>query len=119
MRIEPPPSVAVAAPTSPAATAPPLPPLDPPTVRVGSQGLRLMPCASVSVKGRIASSERVVFARITAPALRSRRTTSPSAVATRSPKPLLPNPVTVPSTWTLSFTATGTPSSGGSVPLTC
>ena len=46
MRIEPAPSEAVAAGTSAAATAAPEPPLEPPGVRSGSQGLRVMPPAS-------------------------------------------------------------------------
>ena len=109
IRIEPPPSVAEAAPTSPAATAHALPPLDPPTERFVSQGLRVGPQASVSVKGWIARSESVVFARITAPAARRRRTSSPSAAAERSPNARVPNLVTVPSTSTLSLIATGDP----------
>ena len=73
MRIEPPPSEAEAAPTSPAATAAPEPPLEPPQVRVRSQGLRVSPHGSVSVNGQIASSESVVLPISTAPASRSRR----------------------------------------------
>ncbi len=43
IRIEPPPSDAVAAATSPAATAAAEPPDEPPGVRDGSHGLRVMP----------------------------------------------------------------------------
>ena len=49
MRIEPAPSEAVAAAHSPAATAAALPPLEPPGVRSGFQGLRVMPNAGPSV----------------------------------------------------------------------
>src|SRR5207249_2386238 len=43
MRIEPPPSFACAAGTSPAATAAAAPPLEPPDERLGSQGFRVGP----------------------------------------------------------------------------
>ena len=72
MRIEPPPSEAEAAPTSPAATAAPLPPLEPPGDRWVSQGLRVMPQRWDSVNAQIASSGNVVLPMITAPAARSR-----------------------------------------------
>src|SRR4030088_427653 len=50
-RIEPAPSVPRAAPTRPAATAAPEPPLEPPGVRLTSQGLRVMPQVGDSVHG--------------------------------------------------------------------
>ena len=115
MRIEPAPSEAVAPPTIPAATAAPLPPLDPPGVRSVSHGLRVTPQRSDSVKPQIASSGRVVLAMITAPAARSLRTSSPSAVAGSSKAPV-PKPVTTPSTCSTSLTAIGTPSSGACSP---
>ena len=80
MRIEPPPSEPVAAGTRPAATAAPEPPDEPPGVRVGSQGLRVMPFASVAVHGKIVSSGTFVIPIGIAPAARSRRTASESAV---------------------------------------
>src|SRR5215831_19106394 len=49
MRIEPPPSLACAAATIPAATAAADPPLDPPVERAGSHGFRVGPYASGSV----------------------------------------------------------------------
>ena len=79
MRIEPPPSEPVAAGTRPAATAAPDPPDEPPGVRVGSQGLRVMPLASVAVHGKIVSSGTFVIPIGIAPAARSRRTASESA----------------------------------------
>ena len=85
IRIEPPPSEAEAAPTRPAATAAPEPPLEPPVVRDGSQGLRVSPQASVSVKPQIASSGRVVLPSSTAPGLAQLRgQCAASAVGGRS-----------------------------------
>ena len=43
MRIDPPPSLPWASGNMPAATAAAAPPLDPPGVRVGSHGLRVIP----------------------------------------------------------------------------
>ena len=79
IRIDPPPSDAVAAGTSPAATAAAEPPDEPPGVRVASQGLRVMPFASVAVHGKIVSSGTFVIPIGIAPAARSRRTPSESA----------------------------------------
>ena len=81
MRIEPPPSDAVAPAQSPAAVAAAEPPLDPPGVRDVSHGFRVIPHASVSVKPQMASSGRFVLPRTIAPAARRRRTISPSASA--------------------------------------
>ena len=113
IRIEPAPSEAVAAPTSPAATAAPLPPDEPPVLRPGPQGLRVTPQRSDSVKPQIASSGSAVLPTITPPAARRRRTSGPSAAAGSS-KALLPNPVTTPSTSSTSLTASGTPRRGRS-----
>ena len=74
MRVEPPPSLAVAAGTSPAATAAALPPLDPPGVRDGSQGFRATPNALVLVKLSVPNSGAAVLPTGTAPAARSRAT---------------------------------------------
>ena len=49
MRIEPPPSVAVAMGASPAATAAAEPPLEPPGVNSRFQGLRVVPKTRLSV----------------------------------------------------------------------
>ena len=63
MRVEPPPSVAWASGTMPAATAVAEPPEEPPGVRVGSHGLRVGPKRAVSVTGRMPHSGRVVDPR--------------------------------------------------------
>src|SRR5213082_2831714 len=74
MRVEPPPSLAVQKGTSPAATAAADPPLDPPGVRVRSQGLRVVPHALVWVKAVTPNSGAAVFPMGIAPAARSRDT---------------------------------------------
>src|SRR5205807_9789228 len=79
IRIEPPPSEPVAAGTIPEATAAAEPPEEPPVVRVGSQGLRVTPFASVAVHGKIISSGTLVIPIGIAPAARSRRTISASS----------------------------------------
>jgi hypothetical protein len=60
MRVEPPPSLAVAIGTSPAETAAAEPPLDPPGVRDGSHGLRVIPHAFVFVKLSVPNSGAAV-----------------------------------------------------------
>ena len=74
MRIEPPPSLACAAGTSPAATAAADPPLEPPGERSRSHGLWVGPKAMGSVVGRMPSSGVFVRPRITSPAARWRPT---------------------------------------------
>ena len=88
IRIEPPPSEAVAAATIPEATAAAEPPLLPPVECAGSQGLRVAPQVCDSVKGHSASSGRCVVPMTTAPAARSRRTCSASRAATGSGEPV-------------------------------
>src|SRR6202035_1071745 len=85
IRIDPPPSEAVAAATIPAATADAEPPEEPPGVRAGFHGLRVTPLASVAVQGKIISSGTFVIPIGIAPAARSLRTGSASAV-TGGPK---------------------------------
>ena len=70
MRIEPPPSLPWAMGTMPAATAAAEPPLDPPGVRVGSQGLRVGPCSSGSVTAASPNSGVLVLPRMIRPARR-------------------------------------------------
>ena len=67
--------------TMPAATAAAEPPEDPPGVREGSHGLRVIPFASLAVQGKIISSGTLVIPIGIAPAARSRRTASASARA--------------------------------------
>ena len=115
MRIEPAPSAPIAAGTMPAATAAAEPPLDPPGVRSTSHGLRVTPQVTDSVNGHRPSSGIVVLPTTTAPAARSRRTTSASSAA-RSVNAAVPRLVTSPARSISSLTATGTPSSGASSP---
>jgi hypothetical protein len=71
-RIDPPPSLACAAVTMPAATAAADPPLDPPGERSRSQGLRVGPYAAGSAVGIVPNSDVFVRPRITKPASRKR-----------------------------------------------
>src|SRR3954454_3716324 len=72
--IEPPPSLACAIGTMPAAVAEALPPEEPPGVRDVSHGLRQGPWRSGSETGRIPNSGRFVLPTTIAPAARRRRT---------------------------------------------
>src|SRR5436305_11116478 len=81
IRTDPPPSEPVAHGTIPAATAAAEPPDEPPVVRERSQGLRVMPLASLAVQGKIVNSGTLVIPMGIAPAARSRRTTSASVSA--------------------------------------
>ena len=76
MRVEPPPSDAVAAGRSPAATAAADPPLDPPGVRSVFHGLRAGGWTLVRVKLRVPNSGAFVLPTNTAPAARSLATWS-------------------------------------------
>jgi hypothetical protein len=75
IRMEPIPSLPCAAATMPADTAAALPPDEPPGLRLGSQGLRVMP-AGESVVANMHSSGTLVSPTTIAPAARSLRTTS-------------------------------------------
>ena len=70
MRIEPPPSLACAAGTMPAATAAAEPPLEPPGESAGSHGLRVGPYSADSVTGSRPNSGVLVLPKITRPARR-------------------------------------------------
>src|SRR5688500_12591945 len=74
MRIEPPPSLACATGTRPAATAAAEPPLDPPVEWPAFHGLRVGPHATGSVVGTMPSSLQLVLPVMMKPALRSRVT---------------------------------------------
>ena len=111
MRTLPAPSEPIAAVTRPAATAAALPPDDPPGVCSRDHGLRVWPKAGPLVNGHCPSSQVLVLPTMTAPAARSRRTTSASAVAFGT-APDVPNLVGTPATSTSSLTASGMPSSG-------
>src|ERR1700726_85253 len=81
IRIEPPPSPPVAIGTMPPATADPDPPLDPPGVPAGPHGLRVTPQAGLAVKHTDPNSGTAVLPTGTAPAARSRATSTASASA--------------------------------------
>ena len=68
MRIDPPPSVAVAIGTIPLASAAALPPLDPPGEYSRRHGLPVVPNTRFSVYPSVANSGRFDFPTITAPA---------------------------------------------------
>lgn len=74
MRIDPPPSLPVAIGSRPPATAAALPPDEPPGVRLGSHGLRVVPWIGVDVQLIPPNSGAVVWAASTAPLARSRLT---------------------------------------------
>ena len=78
MRIEPPPSVPSAKGAMPVASAAALPPLEPPAVRSGSHGLRVIPVAGLSVTPFQPSSGVVVLPISTAPCRRRADTTGAS-----------------------------------------
>ena len=81
MRIDPPPSVAVATPTRPAMRAAAEPPLEPPGERSVFQGLRVTPVKRLAVYPSMANSGRVDLPTTTAPASRRRWGTTPLDVA--------------------------------------
>ena len=76
MRIEPPPSLAVAIGTSPAATAAAAPPLDPPGEWAGFHGLCVAPKARGSVTGSRPNSGVFDLPTMIRPARSIRRMTS-------------------------------------------
>lgn len=109
MRSEPPPSLPCATGTSPAATAAALPPLDPPGVRVGSQGLRVGGRPAGSVTGIAPSSEVAVLPRMTNPAARRAPTVRSSRGDQKAGSPLLPKRARRNRTRFRSLIAIGTP----------
>ena len=84
IRTLPAPSDPIAAVTSPAATAAALPPDEPPGVWLRDHGFRVCPKAGPLVNGHWPSSQVFVLPTMTAPAVRSRFTTSASATAVRT-----------------------------------
>ena len=114
MRIDPPPSAARATGTMAEATAAALPPEEPPGVWSRLHGLRETPNAALSVNGHRPSSGRRVLPTSSAPASRSRRTSSSSAAAGSWLVAAEPLRVGAPARSTLSLIATGTPASGAS-----
>ena len=92
-RIEPKPSEACAAGSMRAATAAAAPPLEPPEMRVGSQGFFVAPCNCGSQVRLRPSSGVLVRPKITNPARFSRPTCSLSSAGTASSKNLQPRVV--------------------------
>src|SRR5258708_35190065 len=92
-RIDPVASLPCATATMPEATAAAEPPLEPPGVRLTSQGLRVGPNASGSVTGPLASSGRFVFPMKMNPAARSllARELSPFDRQSKSPPNFVPS----------------------------
>src|SRR5262249_23759961 len=82
IRIDPPPSVACAAGTSPAASAAAARPDEPPGVSSGFQGLRVTPFSSDSVNATVPNSGVLLFPTMTNPASRMRLTTALSKSGT-------------------------------------
>src|SRR5499426_2288095 len=114
MRIEPAPSEPSASGPNPPATAAAPPPVDPPGVRVTSQGLRDSPNSRLSVEPRQANSGRLVRPTKIAPAARRRATLGASSGATNSAIRREPYVVRSPAVQRLSLIETGTPWSGPS-----
>ncbi len=86
IRIEPPPSLACAIGTTPAATAAAEPPDEPPGVLLGSQGLRVGPKRYGSVVGTRPNSGVLVLPKMTSPAAFRRTVSVVSMGATKSCK---------------------------------
>ena len=114
--IEPSVSVPTASGASPADTPAADPELDPDGLLSSTYGLLACPPRDDQpllewVDRKFAHSDRFAFARITAPAARSRETMKASGghAGSSAGEPAV---VGMPATWTLSFTSTGMPSSG-------
>ena len=98
--------------TMPEASAHAAPPLDPPALRVGSTGLRVVPKIVLNVWLPAANSGTFVFPIGTAPARRIRSTTSSSRSGTLSASSGEPYVVSHPATSWVSLNAHGSPCSG-------
>src|SRR6185295_5711255 len=114
MRIEPPPSVPIWSAPIPAAAATAAPPDEPPGVRFGSHGLRVMPVNGLSVTPFQPNSGVVVLPSRTAPASRRRATDGASSGAGSAVVVFDPRRVGQPFASTRSLTLVGTPSTGPS-----
>src|SRR5262245_48215555 len=96
IRMDPAPSLPWATGTAPAATRAAAPPLDPPTPRSRSHGLRVGPYLTDSVEKLIAISGTVVRPRVTRPAARKRAIRSLSRRATAPRRARLPRENGIP-----------------------
>src|SRR5262249_57457061 len=99
IRIDPPPSLAWAMGTMPAATAAADPPLEPPAVCVRRQGFRVGPKRRGSVEGASPISRLLVLPNITRPPRLRRAVISLSWSTPLSFESRLPFRVTAPSQW--------------------
>jgi hypothetical protein len=113
-RMDPPPSLPVASGVMRAASAAAEPPLEPPTVRVGSHGLFVMPVRGLSVMECMPNSGVVVLPSRIAPAAFKRCQIRPSSSGTWSAKWREPKVVRTPAVGVRSLTAIGMPCRAGS-----
>src|SRR5579864_4471958 len=111
IRIDPPPSLPTPPAEHPAAIAADSPPLDPPAVRVRSQGLFTRPYIELSLSYAIRNSGTFVFPRMIAPAPRNRATSGASVSGVLPFRSTLPHSHGSPATSIELFTVTGTPCS--------
>lgn len=109
MRMEPPPSLACATGTAPAATRAALPPDEPPAEWPVFHGLRTGGPSSNSVLGLKPNSGSRVLPSTVTPVLSSWRVKPACRRAGRGTKAALPWPVGRPAKSVLSFTKVGTP----------
>ena len=115
MRTEPPPSLAPAAGTMPAATAAPEPPEEPPGVWLMFHGLRAVPRSESSVMPLAPNSGVFVLPKMTRPASRKRCVTTACSVATSRSRERDPLVVAKPAySCARSLTRNGTPAKGPS-----
>ena len=110
IRIEPPPSLACAIGTTPAATNAPAPDDDAPAVWSGFHGLRTGPSRGCSADALKPNSDIWVLPSGDSPVARKTRAKSPSARAGRGSHASVPCIVGMPATATLSLMNVGTPS---------
>src|SRR3989440_10764903 len=111
MRREPPRAVPSARGIIPVTRPAAPPPVEPPAVRLGSHGFRVGPKTLLKVAPPAANSGQLVLPRMTAPAARSRCTTSASSVGTWSRYNVEPYVVRSPATGVTSLMPTGRPPS--------
>src|SRR5436190_16608727 len=98
----------------PAATAAAEPPLDPPGTFERSHGLRVVNSPLFSVEEPMANSSRFVFPTTHAPASTTHRVIVASYGGHQLPRMREEQVVLMPAVQKLSFSAIGTPASGGS-----
>ena len=109
IRIDPPPSLAWAIGTTPAATIAAAPADEAPAVCAGFHGQRTGPRRGCSQVGRKPYSESRLLPSGTAPVARNIRAKSPSTVAGRGSQASVPSSIGMPATAELSLTQVGTP----------